>query len=157
VRNPPLLRPGNQGHEHIRGDAQGLAHAPRRGHNGVTLQPASALGLPRVISYRARGLAAVELLLDAPAGALPWTAAGAELVGPGCRALRVLPPWQKEPIQSGTTERRVVLEAEATEQEIRGSFRLKMWNEDGTRSASVSGVTFPKTSHLDAVPTPTLG
>ena len=111
--------------------------------NGVTLQPASALSLPRVISYHARGLVSVELFLDAPAGALPWTAAGAELLGPGRRALRVLPPWQKEPIAPSVIDGRVVIEPEATEQETRGSFRLKVWNEDGTRSVRVSGVTFP--------------
>ncbi|MFP2924152.1 DUF2381 family protein [Pyxidicoccus sp. 3LG] len=112
---------------------------------GVTLHPVSALDLVIVNSYRASGLVAVELSLAAPAGALPWTAAGAELMGPGRRALRVLAPWQSEPIaiEPGLILSRVVIEAEATEQESRGSFRLKLWNEDGTRSVIVSGVTFP--------------
>ncbi|RKH59682.1 DUF2381 family protein [Corallococcus interemptor] len=110
---------------------------------GVSLHPASALGLRRAISYRASGLVAVEVVLEAPAGSLPWTAAGAELVGPGRRTLRVLPPWQSEPIDPSVTDGRVVIETEATEQETRGSFSLKLWNEDGTRSVIVSGVTFP--------------
>lgn len=110
---------------------------------GVSLHPASALNPRRAISYRARGLVAVEVSLEAPAGALPWTAAGAELVGPGRRTLRVLPLWQSQPIDPSVINGRVVIEAEATEQETRGSFRLKLWNEDGTRSVIVSGVTFP--------------
>ena len=110
---------------------------------GVTQHPMSALDLLRVNSYRASGLVAVELSLAAPAGALPWTAAGAELVGPGRSALRVLLPWQHEPIGPGVSASRVVIEAEATEQETRGRFTLKLWNEDGTRNVIVSGVTFP--------------
>lgn len=110
---------------------------------GVSLHPASALGLKDAISYRANRLVAVEVSLEAPAGALPWTAAGAELVGPGRRTLRVLPLWQSQPIDPSVIDGRVVIEAEATEQETRGSFRLKLWNEDGTRSVIVSGVTFP--------------
>ncbi|MDC0713823.1 hypothetical protein POL68_35490 [Stigmatella sp. ncwal1] len=35
------------------------------------------------------------------------------------------------------------IEAEATEQETRGSFTLKLWNEDVTRNVIVSGVMFP--------------
>jgi uncharacterized protein (TIGR02268 family) len=110
---------------------------------GVKPNPSSALNPWQTTSYRANGLVAVEVVLKAPAGALPWTAAGAELVGPGQRTLRVLPPWQSEPIRPGTSEGRVVIEAEATEQETRGSFRLKLWNEDGTRSVILSGITFP--------------
>jgi hypothetical protein len=37
----------------------------------------------------------------------------------------------------------VVLEAEATEEKSRGSFTLKLSNEDGTRTVTISGVTFP--------------
>ncbi len=73
----------------------------------------------------------------------PWRAAGAELVGPGRHALRVHPPWQREPLRSEAEDARVVIEAEATETESRGSFTLKVWNEDGTRSLIISGVTFP--------------
>ena len=54
--------------------------------NGVTLQPASALGLPRVISYRASGLVAVELLVAVPAGALMEREAEPDLAAAGTGA-----------------------------------------------------------------------
>jgi hypothetical protein len=37
----------------------------------------------------------------------------------------------------------IVIEADATEAESQGSFTLKVWNEEGTRSVIVTGVTFP--------------
>jgi hypothetical protein len=55
----------------------------------------------------------------------------------------VLTPWQEETSGYNAESFRVVIEAEATEQEARGSFTLKVWNEDGTRSLILSGVTFP--------------
>jgi hypothetical protein len=55
----------------------------------------------------------------------------------------VYPPWQRESLSSDAKDRHVVIEAVATEAETRGSFTLKLWNEDGTRSGIVTGVTFP--------------
>jgi hypothetical protein len=40
-------------------------------------------------------------------------------------------------------DKRVVIEADATEAGTRGSFTLKVWNEDGSRSIVLTGVTFP--------------
>jgi hypothetical protein len=65
-----------------------------------------------------------------------------ELVGPGRRPLRVNPPWQPEPLSYEAKGRRVVIEADATEAESRGSFTLKEWDAEGTRSVIVPGVTF---------------
>jgi len=76
-------------------------------------------------------------------GMQPWGAVREELVGPGHRTLRVYPPWQRESLSSGANDWRVVIEAEATEAETRGSFTLKLWDADGTRSIIVTGVTFP--------------
>lgn len=73
----------------------------------------------------------------------PRRALRAELVGPGRRALRVKPPWQREPLREEAEDRRVVIKAEATEAETTGTFTLKVWNEDGTRSIILTGVTFP--------------
>jgi hypothetical protein len=50
---------------------------------------------------------------------------------------------QREPLRDEGKGRRVVIEAEATEAETRGSFTLKVWDADGTRSVIVTGVTFP--------------
>jgi hypothetical protein len=55
----------------------------------------------------------------------------------------VEPPWQRAFLRAEAEERSVVIEAEATEAETRGSFTLKVWDADGTRSVIVTGVTFP--------------
>jgi len=94
-------------------------------------------------SYRSASRVAVELELALTQEMQPWRAVRAELVGPGRRTLRVKPPWQREPITSGVEDKRVVIEAEATEAETRGSFTLKLWDADGTRSVIISRVTFP--------------
>jgi uncharacterized protein (TIGR02268 family) len=109
----------------------------------ATRHPANALTAVQVFSYHSSGRVAVELWLEDPKGGTPWRVAGAELVGPGHRRLRVLPPWQEETRGFAAESFRVVIEAEATEQEARGSFTLKAWNEEGTRSLILSGVTFP--------------
>ena len=76
-------------------------------------------------------------------GTEPWEVAGAALIGPTGETLRVLETWQQEPIAPGKS-RHVVVEVEATEQEARGPFTLKLWagEEDG-RNVTLRGVTFP--------------
>jgi hypothetical protein len=63
-------------------------------------------------------------------------------MGPGRRPLRVKPPWQREALRYEAEDRRVVIEAEATEAETPGTFTLKVWDADGTRSIVLTGVTF---------------
>jgi uncharacterized protein (TIGR02268 family) len=94
-------------------------------------------------SYRSTNTMAVVLWLRATEGMLPWRAVSAELVGPGRRTLRVNKPWQREPLRFGVKDTRMVIEADATGEETRGSFTLKLWDADGTRSIVVSGITFP--------------
>jgi uncharacterized protein (TIGR02268 family) len=94
-------------------------------------------------SYRSLRTVAVELKLMGTEDNQPWRAVGAALVGPGRRTLRVHPPWQAEEFRRGAHDRRVVIEADATERESRESFTLKVWGEDGTRSLILTGVTFP--------------
>jgi uncharacterized protein (TIGR02268 family) len=86
---------------------------------------------------------AVELILRPTPGMEPWRAVRAELVGLGRRVLRVMPPWQLEPLRYESKDRRVVIEAEATEAETRGRFTLRVWGEDGTRTIILTGVVFP--------------
>jgi uncharacterized protein (TIGR02268 family) len=86
---------------------------------------------------------AVELKLEPIPGMEPWRAVRAELVGPDRRALRVTLPWQREPIRYEAKDRRVVIEAGVTEAETLGSFTLKVWDADGTRSLILTGVVFP--------------
>jgi uncharacterized protein (TIGR02268 family) len=76
-------------------------------------------------------------------GSTPWTPAGAVLVGPGRVELKALGLWPLEPIASGKTSR-VVLEVEATEEEARGTFTLKLWSQEGSARVELfDGVTFP--------------
>jgi len=74
--------------------------------------------------------------------ALPWTAAGAELVSEdGTR--HTLSVWQEAPILAGAEMQRVVLEAELPEAEAQGSFSVELWEEGRTRSVTFGGVSFP--------------
>ncbi|MFL5347647.1 MAG: DUF2381 family protein [Hyalangium sp.] len=104
--------------------------------------PGNFVNVHKAYSYRSARRVVVALVLESTEHIQPWRAVRAELVGPGHRTLRVYPPWQPALLGAGE-DNRVVVEAEATETESRGSFTLKVWNEDGTRSLIVSGVTFP--------------
>jgi uncharacterized protein (TIGR02268 family) len=122
-------------------DKKGIA--PKDLSESIGEHPGNAFRLRAVYSYRSTSRVAVELELTSTNELPPWRAVRAELVGPGRRTLRVNPAWQSEPVTFDTKNKRVVIEAEATEAESRGSFTLKLWNEDGTRSVILSGVTFP--------------
>ncbi|MFY0525973.1 DUF2381 family protein [Archangium gephyra] len=74
--------------------------------------------------------------------ALPWTAAGAELVSED-GARHTLSVWQGTPILAGAEMQRVVLEAELPEAEAQGSFSVELWEEGRTRSVTFGGVSFP--------------
>jgi hypothetical protein len=117
-----------------------------RGQRGDEVAPLGILGAVVPPGASVARTAAAEPRGSPPRlakGMQPWRAVRAELVGPDRRTLRVYPPWQREPLSSDAKDRRVVIEAEATEAEAWGSFTLKLWNEDGTRSVIVTGVTFP--------------
>jgi uncharacterized protein (TIGR02268 family) len=116
---------------------------PKEFLTGIGKLPGNFVGVYRVLSYRSTRRVAVVLWLAATEGMQPWRAVRAELVGPGRRMLRVHSPWQREPLRDGVDDNRVVIEADATEAETRGSFTLKVWGEDGTRSIVLTGVTFP--------------
>jgi uncharacterized protein (TIGR02268 family) len=134
------------------GGLAGLLATGLMGEMGVTPKdisksavehPRNAVGVVQVFSYRSMSRVAVELILRPTPGMQPWRAVRAELVGPGRRVLRVKPLWQREPLRNEAKDRRVVIEAEATEAETRGSFTLKVWGEDGTRTLILTGVVFP--------------
>ncbi|ADO73166.1 DUF2381 family protein [Stigmatella aurantiaca] len=116
---------------------------PKNLSESVVQHPRNAVRVVRVFSYRSTNSVAVELKLELIPGMEPWRAVRAELEGPGRRALRVKPPWQREQLRYEAKDRRVVIEAEATEAETRGSFTLKVWDADGTRSLILTGVVFP--------------
>jgi uncharacterized protein (TIGR02268 family) len=116
---------------------------PKDLSQSIGKHPGNFVNVVQARSYRSTRTVAVVLLLDATEGMQPWRAARAELVGPGRRPLRVYSPWQAVPLRYEVEDRRVVIEADATEAESRGSFTLKLWDAEGTRSVIVTGVTFP--------------
>ncbi|WP_224360770.1 DUF2381 family protein [Hyalangium versicolor] len=109
----------------------------------IGMHPGNAAEVVRAYSYRSNRTVAVMMWLDGITRTQPLRVVRAELVGPGRRPLRVYPPWQAEPLSYDVKDRRVVIEADATEAESRGSFTLKLWDAGGTRSIIVTGVTFP--------------
>jgi uncharacterized protein (TIGR02268 family) len=116
---------------------------PKELTRSIGKHPGNFVDVYQAYSYRSTRRVAVVLWLMATLETQPWRAMRAELLGPGRRTLRVYPPWQREPFRRGVEDRRVVIEADATEEEARGSFTLKLWDAEGTRSVIVSGVTFP--------------
>jgi uncharacterized protein (TIGR02268 family) len=116
---------------------------PKEISKRIGMPPGNQVSVVRAYSYRSTGTVAVVLWLGATQGMQPLRVVRAELVGPGRRPLRVYPPWQAAPFSPGAKDPRVVIEADATEAESRGSFTLKLWDAEGTRSIIVTGVTFP--------------
>ncbi len=118
----------------------------------VTQGPGNTLTSSKARSYRSAtgrvegGRKVVRLAVEQELqnnGSTPWTPAGAVLVGPGGVELKALGVWPLEPIAPGRT-RRVVLEVEATEEEARGTFTLKLWSQEGGGAGErFDGVTFP--------------
>jgi uncharacterized protein (TIGR02268 family) len=99
----------------------------------------NTLEVGEAFSYRAKGLLAVELRVFNH-GTTPWQVAGAVLMGPKPGETKQLRLGTVVPIAPGTWGG-VVMQVEATEEEARATFRLKLW--EGSRSVEWEGVTFP--------------
>ncbi len=118
----------------------------------VTSRPGNMLTSSKERSYRSAtgrvtgGRQVVRLAMEQELrnnGSTPWTLAGAVLVGPGRVELKALGVWPLEPIAPGG-RLRVVLEVEATEEEARGTFTLKLWSQEASGGGELfDGVTFP--------------
>ncbi|AEI66276.1 hypothetical protein LILAB_21880 [Corallococcus macrosporus] len=135
------------------GGLRGLLASGAMGKDGVaskeisptlTAPPTKSLWVVGVTAYRSASRVALEVELSNPEAAPTWTGEGATLTLEGKKGvtLKVLPVWQHAPIAPGEN-RFVVVEAEATVEEARGNFTLKMWEEGGTRTVTIGGVTFP--------------
>jgi uncharacterized protein (TIGR02268 family) len=84
---------------------------------------------------------AVAMVMENP-GTEPWTAKDAALlVGKG-HDVKEAKMWQLTPIPPGQTGL-VMVETELLAQEARGTFTLKLWDENGGRLVTLGGVTFP--------------
>ena len=112
---------------------------------GNTLQSLSALGYRSDTGRVEGGRRVVRLAVEQQVqntGTRPWTPAGAVLLGPQhteWKALGVLP---LEPIARGK-KHSIAVEVEATEEEARGTFTLKLWSREGGTGEIFDGVTFP--------------
>jgi uncharacterized protein DUF2381 len=112
---------------------------------------ANALLMPTVISYRSitkrveKGedmmRVAVAMVMDNP-GTTPWTAKDAALlVGKG-QDVKEAKVRQLAPTPPGGAGL-VMVETELLAHEARGTFTLKLWDENGGRLVTLGGVTFP--------------
>ncbi|ADO70471.1 DUF2381 family protein [Stigmatella aurantiaca] len=109
----------------------------------ATLGSGGAAGNAYVRTYRTAHRVAVEVGLIHVGDAQPWTAAGAMLRSKGNEELKVLRVWQSGPLAPGSTNQRVVVEAEAASESPQGPFTLKLWDADQRRTVTLGNVTFP--------------
>jgi uncharacterized protein (TIGR02268 family) len=106
-------------------------------------RPDETLQVREAHSYRALGRVAVAMTVE-NSSSEPWAVDGnsARLTGNGSRQLRVLHVWPLEPLPPGE-RRHVFVEAEATEEEARGTYVLQLVDVSGLKTLTVRGVTFP--------------
>jgi uncharacterized protein (TIGR02268 family) len=102
----------------------------------VTSRPGNTLHSMMARSYRSDtarmegGRKVVRLAMEQELwnhGNTPWTPGGAVLVGPKGVEWKALGVWAREPISPGKSQV-VGVEVEATEEEARGTFTLKLWS-----------------------------
>ncbi len=106
-------------------------------------RPDEALRARSVFSYRAQGRVAMDLSVN-NLSTQSWRVDGdgVRLVSREGVRLRVLQVWPLESIPlSG--QGRVRVEAEATEEQARGTYVLKLGEANGSRTITLRGVTFP--------------
>ncbi|MCY1045081.1 DUF2381 family protein [Corallococcus sp. bb12-1] len=92
--------------------------------------------------YRSTERVAVEGWIAVPTGSRTWTAKGAVIRGRNGEELKVLRVWQQGPILPGSNDR-IIVEAKAPSGSNPGPFALKLWEEDGPRSLTISKLMFP--------------
>jgi uncharacterized protein (TIGR02268 family) len=123
------------------GESQGLAG--RDLFSSITQRSGESLWVHKAFSYRAERTkqVAVELELENQ-GTQPWTVNGVDLVGKKGARPRVLEVRPSKPILPGQTVR-VTMVAEATEEDVQGTFILKLGEAGGPRTVTLRGITFP--------------
>jgi uncharacterized protein (TIGR02268 family) len=112
---------------------------------GVTEGATNALTLKGVTTYRSSMRVAVEVLLNVPEDAPAWKPENATLTLQGRKGfeLKVVTLWAPEPTDPGALGGSVSVEADATPDVAAGTFTLKLWDASGTRTVTISGITFP--------------
>lgn len=107
-----------------------------------TISRGPGVAVHQAYSYRSALRVAVDLSLEIPEVGQPWKATGAALRDKSGKELNVLQVWQVAPTSSDKFVR-VIIEAEATPDSVRGPFTLKLWEADGPRTVTLGNVTFP--------------
>jgi uncharacterized protein (TIGR02268 family) len=109
----------------------------------ITQRPGEILRVSDAFSYHAgkSGRVVVELWVK-HTGQQPWTLERAELMNTEGTRLHVLRVWPSHPISPGG-RRQLVVEAEATKEQSRGTFLLELREASGAGTVTVRGVTFP--------------
>jgi uncharacterized protein (TIGR02268 family) len=112
----------------------------------LTQRPGETLKVVAAYSYHVvvPKQVAVELNVE-NTGNQPWTAEGVEgtaLVSTDGVRLRVVRVIQPKPLEPGA-QRWLVVVAEATVEQARGTFLLKLGESGGPRTLTVRGITFP--------------
>jgi uncharacterized protein (TIGR02268 family) len=112
---------------------------------GVTVGATNALIMTGVTAYRSAMRVAVEALLKVPKDAPAWKPENATLTLQGRKGveLKVVTLWSPEPIAPGAPGGSVSVEADAIPDVAAGTFTLKLWDASGTRTVTISGITFP--------------
>jgi uncharacterized protein (TIGR02268 family) len=113
----------------------------------IELHRGEAFKIKQAITHRAPsgevGDPVVRLAVDLMVlntGTQPWIPVGAQLVGPSGPWEAEL--WPPEPILPGQN-RRILVEVELAGAEIPNPCLLKFWDAEGSRTLTLSGVTFP--------------
>ena len=71
-----------------------------------------------------------------------WTAAGASLVDARGHVVKVLRPWQQEPLRF-KQGRTIVIPQEGARPLQKGRYTLKLWDEGGGRPVTIEGIEVP--------------
>lgn len=110
----------------------------------VTLASGNALIVSEVWSYRSATQVVVELKVQVPEGAQPWTAEGSTLVGKRGPEAKTPTVWQSGPVTDVPGQKvRILVAVDASPRDFRGRYTLRLWEAGTGRAISLGNVTFP--------------
>jgi uncharacterized protein (TIGR02268 family) len=149
----PLFRLARDGQRQVAEGLVGLFDAQLVGRGqglqektltkSITQRSGEILRVKDCFSYRAEQAERVVVeLWVTHTGQQPWTLERAELMNTEGTRLHLLRVWPSQPISPGG-RRQLVVEAEATKEQSRGTFLLELREASGAGTVTVRGVTFP--------------
>ncbi len=98
--------------------------------------------LRQAVSFRAQDRVALSVELKPSSSEQPWSVGSAALIGTDGRRLHITQLWQSGPTTEGAWVR-VVVEAEARQEEAQGVYTLDLREAEGDRTLTVSPLRFP--------------